>query len=326
VWQPAIITDEADHATDVLPVRLSCATEGADLRYTLDGSAPGPNAALYAEPVSLTETTTVRARAYLADDRASLPAQATFTLREDTPRPANPAETDLPSLKLWLSAAGLGNELADGDEVEVWRAEVGPDAAVPDVKLVTRQQAVPPTLDMDGMNGRPAVSFSGGADLLAIPGFFKQQVASPAFSVFLVMQSGDPHFGISGNSLSGLGGIPRLYLTRSSYTYNNLRDRVIVGVDGNAPAIVAYQHDGDSTASAWVNGLLTGQRQGFRAVESFGGGHLAMPFSSGSVPRAGKLAEVIVFNRALTDAERESIEAYLSARYGISEAAAQRWE
>ena len=42
-------------------VRLACATEDAEIRYTVDGSTPTSSSTLYAEPFTLTETTTVKA-------------------------------------------------------------------------------------------------------------------------------------------------------------------------------------------------------------------------------------------------------------------------
>ena len=37
---------------------------GAKLRYTTDGTEPGPDSQLYTTPFKLKETTTVKARAY----------------------------------------------------------------------------------------------------------------------------------------------------------------------------------------------------------------------------------------------------------------------
>lgn len=47
-----------------IDVELATATEQAEIRYTLDGSAPDESSSLYLGPIELTETTTVRARAY----------------------------------------------------------------------------------------------------------------------------------------------------------------------------------------------------------------------------------------------------------------------
>ncbi len=44
---------------------MTCATEGAEIRYTIDGSKPDRDSAVYAGPISVSEDTTIRARAYL---------------------------------------------------------------------------------------------------------------------------------------------------------------------------------------------------------------------------------------------------------------------
>jgi len=49
---------------DELDVTLSSATPGVDIRYTLDGSDPTPESALYTEPIRLSRSTVVRTRAY----------------------------------------------------------------------------------------------------------------------------------------------------------------------------------------------------------------------------------------------------------------------
>jgi len=71
----------ADGATfeTSIQVSLTCATEDAEIRYTLDGTEPTTESALYAADIELTETTTVKARAYKVGMAASAVASATYT-------------------------------------------------------------------------------------------------------------------------------------------------------------------------------------------------------------------------------------------------------
>ena len=46
------------------PVTLTCATQGVEIRYTLDGREPTTDSALYAAPFTVSRTTTVRAKAF----------------------------------------------------------------------------------------------------------------------------------------------------------------------------------------------------------------------------------------------------------------------
>jgi lysophospholipase L1-like esterase len=83
---PAIVRDEAG------VVKLTCATAGATIRYSLDGSDPGPKAGPYLAPIELTAGGVVKARAFTEDrkEKSEL-AMASFE-----PRPgAGPMPTTL---------------------------------------------------------------------------------------------------------------------------------------------------------------------------------------------------------------------------------------
>ena len=60
-------------------VALACATAGATIRYTLDGSNPSSSSTEYTAPIALTATTTVKARAYAEGMNPSAVATATYT-------------------------------------------------------------------------------------------------------------------------------------------------------------------------------------------------------------------------------------------------------
>jgi uncharacterized repeat protein (TIGR03806 family) len=61
------------------------AEPGAEVRYTLDGSAPGPNDAKYAAPLHLTSAATLRARAYREGTTRSVIVQETYQVTPATP-------------------------------------------------------------------------------------------------------------------------------------------------------------------------------------------------------------------------------------------------
>ena len=65
-------------------VELSCATEGATIRYTLNGEDPTESSAEYTgEPLIISETTTLRVRAYVNGLKPSSVAQFTYTIGAD---------------------------------------------------------------------------------------------------------------------------------------------------------------------------------------------------------------------------------------------------
>ena len=65
---------------DSVAFSIACATEGAEIRYTIDGTEPTETSTLYAAPVMLTATTTVKAKAFKATWYASETATAVYTV------------------------------------------------------------------------------------------------------------------------------------------------------------------------------------------------------------------------------------------------------
>lgn len=62
----ALTVSPADGTTfiDTLTVTLATETAEAQIRYTNDGSNPGTSSLLYEGPITIDQTTTIRARAY----------------------------------------------------------------------------------------------------------------------------------------------------------------------------------------------------------------------------------------------------------------------
>ena len=68
---------------DSVTFSLSCATENAVIRYTTDGSEPTETSAAYSTPITLTATTTVKAKAFKTDWQASETATAVYSIVYD---------------------------------------------------------------------------------------------------------------------------------------------------------------------------------------------------------------------------------------------------
>ena len=137
-----------------------------------------------------------------------------------------------------------------------------------------------------------------------------------AFTIFMVTVSSHNNFGLSGNGKNGAGGMPRLYLERRGISYNIL-DTVIISTSRGAVETTTFSHDGNSTATVYLNGSIAGSSSEANAVSSFGnGGHLGIPYQAANDNHPGDLAEVIIYDRTLSDVEREGVEAYLGAKYG----------
>ena len=65
-------------------VTINCATAGATIYYTTDGSIPTTNSSVYSSPLTISETTTVKAMATKAGMNNSNVATATYTIQEMT--------------------------------------------------------------------------------------------------------------------------------------------------------------------------------------------------------------------------------------------------
>lgn len=61
-------------------VKIETVTDGAEIRYTLDGSTPTQTSALYQTPFTLSESAVVKAKAFLGENEESNEAEAFFRL------------------------------------------------------------------------------------------------------------------------------------------------------------------------------------------------------------------------------------------------------
>jgi chitinase len=61
-------------------VAISCATTGATIRFTVDGSEPSSSSTLYSSQILVSTTTTIKAKAFVAGITDSDTASATYTI------------------------------------------------------------------------------------------------------------------------------------------------------------------------------------------------------------------------------------------------------
>ncbi|MBD3237442.1 MAG: hypothetical protein GF330_12115, partial [Candidatus Eisenbacteria bacterium] len=111
--------------TDVI---LRSPNRGAQIHYTLDGSLPTESSPRYAEPIHLTETTTVRARALAKGLEEEFVATATFTRRQ--PRAAVRALNGRVGLRCHYYE-GTWDALPDFSALTPQRSEIVSHVALP---------------------------------------------------------------------------------------------------------------------------------------------------------------------------------------------------
>ena len=78
-------TPEGGQYTEAQNVTIACTTEGATVYYTLDGTDPTANSAVYSTPIAISETTTVKAFAAKEGMNDSNIATAVYEIQQPTP-------------------------------------------------------------------------------------------------------------------------------------------------------------------------------------------------------------------------------------------------
>lgn len=73
--------------TSAQNVAITCATAGAEIRYTLDGAEPTSSSTLYTGAISIASTKTLKAKGFKTGMNASAVASATYTISVNNPDP-----------------------------------------------------------------------------------------------------------------------------------------------------------------------------------------------------------------------------------------------
>lgn len=74
-----VITPNSGNFIEPVTVSMTCATAGAEIRYTTDGTTPTSTSTLYSAPFTVNTTTTVKAMAFFGSMTPSNMATATYT-------------------------------------------------------------------------------------------------------------------------------------------------------------------------------------------------------------------------------------------------------
>ena len=95
VATPAISPNGGTY-TETASVTITCATSGATIHYTLDGSTPTTSSAVYTGAITLTESATIKAIAVKSEYTNSAVASAAFTITEPVVEPETPVVPEEP--------------------------------------------------------------------------------------------------------------------------------------------------------------------------------------------------------------------------------------
>jgi hypothetical protein len=280
-------------------VQISTLTPGAEIHYTLDGTEPTLASPAYEGPLTLSATTTVKAKAFLGGWADSATTTAGFIRRDGAVPTSTPALQS--NLRLWWRAdagvpSGTGAYWADQSGLgnHGWQTSGG---------------AVP-VLVPNAVNGLPVMRFDGTADTVK----FSTRLAGAVRTVFWVVKETGPTGATTRSLLVDYGsydfqggqGVASPEGPGSIWSTS-----VTADVKAGRTQVNGVPVDGTTTPRPRQMSVLSWVTAGSgRTADGFGGGYATSPWQ-------GDLAELIVYDRALDAAEVRQIEDYLNARYRL---------
>ncbi len=233
----------------------------------------------------------------------------------------DPPPAALPSsgLRLLLDAGSAAADFGLGVPVTSWRDQS------PDGSDAWSSVATAPVLVADAIGGQPALRFDGIDDHFNLPTGFEDFTAG--VSLFVVMRPTVLQQGFKILALGNGANQDMLVLGRAGsqnglqYFTNNEFGNVTwfnsapVLSEGSA-ALFAIEHEG-STARVVHNGVvITESAVDLPSVSPRGVNYIGRSYWREGYLQ-GDLAEIILYDRTLTDDERSSVEIYLDAKYSL---------
>jgi hypothetical protein len=224
---------------------------------------------------------------------------------------AGPAPIDpdaVSGLQGWWEADAIVG-LNDGDPVATWE-----DSHTSNHDLVQPTGAQKPTYKTSIQNGLPVVRFDGTDDNIAIANGILS--AAPLSALAVVIPSsvtGTARIWSSQRYGHGRTGATALFTTFAVLDYTGPASSFAVGT----PTIASLVFDASFDATFYKDGgsgtTVTHNADGSQAATSFAVGARAniTEFFGGDI------AELAVYNTALSDADREGVRAYLNAKWAV---------
>ena len=319
------LTAPAPGGTVVAPadVTLSANANDADgslvkVEFLINGGivatdVAAPFSAIVNFPVGVAATIQARATDNLGAVTLSDPVSFTSTSTEPIPLPA------VADLRLWLRADKGVTETAGA--VSSWNDQSG------NFNLTTQADAAKrPVLVANAINGKPALRFDGADDSLAALGSPSLAITGDISSFFVVKFDDFATFrGVWGKTAGGApattdfytvpdSGIPRVYRGNGGGSLGSV-DALAAPTAGQY-AVIGFDQAG-TTLHHYLNRDLNGEGE-ITAPLADTGAPLYIGTRGDQVTRMkGEIAEIVIYNTALSETDRAALNAYFDQRYAI---------
>ena len=224
---------------------------------------------------------------------------------------------------LWLKA-DAGTSGVDGSAVPVWPDQSGLGQNATQLRIYSE-----PTLMTNQLNGHPVVHFDGENESFDLPNVL---AGAGAAEVFAVVRASSAH-PTTLRPLWSLGGRGAAYYPNYEYYYNYAQPNFLsdgslsstshdLGLPG-VPITNFNVYNVSSQPNDWevrMNGVLLCQDTGSTVPDDSSPwilGGSGPDYDYNRYYFSGDIAELIIFNRTLSAAEREVVNAYLAQKYDL---------
>lgn len=219
-------------------------------------------------------------------------------------------------LTVWLDPEYIASTYSDGQAIPIWSDRSG-YAYNAQQGTVSRQ----PLLKTNQINGRPVVRFDGSDDFMDIDGpsidrqnctvfvVFKPTSASNSSRTLLAMTDGDTsvrYAGIGGSGVQQNAMWTAEEDTVLTTTVDSPNEWAFFSILGTPEYLQVWKN---GTFSGFANHTNPGTEDTTLRLGNY---------FSGSVYFQGDVAEIVIFNRKLTDEERTDMELYFRYRYHLA--------
>lgn len=178
-----------------------------------------------------------------------------------------------------------------------------------------------PTVNATGINNKPAISFDGSDDWLALPSGFLN--GTTAFTIAMViaapLQQNDAVFGPSSSFSTGLELVCTNTASQPTLLRVNNSNRIISGLwsTNSAPALTTITASSTATAG-WLNGtaVSAASSAGISALNF--NGIYGLGRYNGSFNAQMLVGEFIILESSASTDDRQKLEGYLAHKWGLT--------